>query len=370
MSVEESNSRSISVKLPNHLVSLIDQLKREYGVRARGQVLEILLEGILGGGDADRGSITAEITADNSEASLLTSLTRPSSPATDVGYGVSDTEASSNESSHDGFGNEAFNNDRFTNEEVSSLVLIGSPSSPGDGAEQPAAPAPSTTGIDLPGFVSRRTSQLRDTLKSPKRRASSFDEPLLSTVSLSDLQSSAQAADDHWVSLYGQAPGDTVVEAAILWLARDLWPSLEASEGRAFTWSAANAAMQDLCPEWTLTTPSLGRVMVVAGALEDPFATAALSARMPTLVRRFVNRFRRTRQATSFETIESTMTVHGALKLLGLSTQAGAAVTLASIREAYRTQAMAAHPDAGGSAETMRRLNEAYRMLRELYRKQ
>jgi len=374
LSVEESNSRSISVKLPNHLVSLIDQLKREYGVRARGQVLEILLEGILGGGDADHGSITAEITAeitaDGAEASLLKSLTRPSSQATDVGYGVSDAEPSSNESSHDGFGNEAFSNDRFTNEEVSSLVLIGSPSSPGGDAEQPAAPAPSTTGIDLPGFVSRRTSQLRDTLKSPKRRASSFDEPLLSTVSLSDLQSSAQAADDHWVSLYGQAPGDTVVEAAILWLARDLWPSLEASEGRAFTWSAANAAMQDLCPEWTLTTPSLGRVMVVAGALEDPFATAALSARMPTLVRRFVNRFRRTRQATSFETIESTMTVHGALKLLGLSTQAGAAVTLASIREAYRTQAMAAHPDAGGSAETMRRLNEAYRMLRELYRKQ
>jgi len=365
LSVEESNSRSISVKLPNHLVSLIDQLKREYGVRARGQVLEILLEGILGGGDADHGSITAEITADGAEASLLTSLTRPSSQATDVGYGISDAEASSNASSNDRFSNEA-----FSNEEVSSLVLIGSPSSPGGGAEQPAAPAPSTTGIDLPGFVSRRTSQLRDTLKSPKRRASSFDEPLLSTVSLSDLQSSAQAADDHWVSLYGQAPGDTVVEAAILWLARDLWPSLEASEGRAFTWSAANAAMQDLCPEWTLTTPSLGRVMVVAGALEDPFATAALSARMPTLVRRFVNRFRRTRQATSFETIESTMTVHGALKLLGLSTQAGAAVTLASIREAYRTQAMAAHPDAGGSAETMRRLNEAYRMLRELYRKQ
>ena len=361
MSVEESNSRSISVKLPNHLVSLIDQLKREYGVRARGQVLEILLEGILGGGDGDHGSTTL----DDAESSLLTSPTRPSSQVTDVGNGVSDAEASSHESGHDGFSDEA-----FSNEEVSSLVLIGSPSSPGGVAAQPAAPVPSTTGIDLPGFVSRRTSQLRDTLKSPKRRASSFDEPLLSTVSLSDLQSSAKAADDHWVSLYGQPPGDTVVEAAILWLARDLWPSLEASEGRAFTWSAANAAMQDLCPEWTLTTPSLGRVMVVAGALEDPFATAELSARMPTLVRRFVNRFRRTRQATSFETIESTMTVHGALKLLGLSTQAGAAVTLASIREAYRTQAMAAHPDAGGSAETMRRLNEAYRMLRELYRKQ
>ena len=351
MSVEESNSRSISVKLPNHLVSLIDQLKREYGVRARGQVLEILLEGILGGGDGDHGSIATN----DVDASSLAPSTQPSSQVTDDANGVSNAESSNGE---------------FSNDDVSSLVLIGSPSSPGGVAKEPAPPAPSSFGIDLPGFVSRRTTQLRDTLKSPKRRASSFDEPLLSTVSLCDLQTSAKAADDHWVSLYGQAPGDTVVEAAILWLARDLWPSLEASEGRAFTWSAANAAMQDLCPDWTLTTPSLGRVMVVAGALEDPFATAELSARMPTLVRRFVNRFRRRRQATSFETIESTMTVHGALKLLGLSTQAGAPVTLASIREAYRTQALGAHPDAGGSAETMRRLNEAYRMLRELYRKQ
>ena len=154
----------------------------------------------------------------------------------------------------------------------------------------------------------------------------------------------------------------------MLWLARDLWSNLDASEGRAFTWSAANAAMEELCPEWTAGVPSLGRVMVVAGALEDPFATAGLSERMPTLVRRFVNRFRRSRQVTSFETLESTMTVHGALKLLGLSTQAGASVTLTAIREAYKTKAREAHPDSGGSTDSMRRLNEAYRLLRELYR--
>ena len=29
---------------------------------------------------------------------------------------------------------------------------------------------------------------------------------------------------------------------------------------------------------------------------------------------------------------------------------------------------MATHPDAGGDAEAMRRVNEAYQMLRELYR--
>ena len=62
------------------------------------------------------------------------------------------------------------------------------------------------------------------------------------------------------------------------------------------------------------------------------------------------------------------MTVHGALKLLGLSTQAGASVTITSIREAYKNLARDAHPDSGGSTDSMRRLNEAYRLLRELYR--
>ena len=57
------------------------------------------------------------------------------------------------------------------------------------------------------------------------------------------------------------------------------------------------------------------------------------------------------------------------LKLLGLSTQAGASVTLTAIREAYKTKAREAHPDSGGSTDSMRRLNEAYRLLRELYRK-
>ena len=223
-------------------------------------------------------------------------------------------------------------------------------------------------GIDLPGFVSKRTSQLKATLRSPQQRDSSQQDPLVSTVDLSDLREASVAAEQHWRSLYGQPPGPTVIEAAMTWLARDVWSSTDASDGRPFTWSAANAAVETLCANWESSDPSLGRVMVVAGALEDPFATSSLAERMPTLIRRFVNRFRRSRQVTSFETLESTMTVHGALKLLGLSTQAGTSVTLSSIREAYKQRALEEHPDAGGSTDAMRRLNEAYRLLRELYR--
>jgi len=62
------------------------------------------------------------------------------------------------------------------------------------------------------------------------------------------------------------------------------------------------------------------------------------------------------------------MTIHGALQLLGLPTTPGEAMTLQPIRDAFREQAMNNHPDAGGSTETMRRLNEAYQLLKERYR--
>ena len=62
------------------------------------------------------------------------------------------------------------------------------------------------------------------------------------------------------------------------------------------------------------------------------------------------------------------MTVHGALKLLGLPTTAGSALTLNRIREAYKSQAMDDHPDSGGSTDAMRRLNEGYQLLKELYK--
>jgi len=314
------------------MVALIDQLKGEYGARSRGRVLEMLLQDLLDPGD---GSSDPEETHEKGE----------SIPAA--------TSSSS--------------------DEITSLVLIGPGSKPNTVEETPASHAGGVTpggssGIDLPGFVSKRTSQLKATLRSPQHRDSGQSDPLVSTVDPGDLRAASSAAEDHWRSLYGQPPGPTVIEAAMTWLARDVWSSTDASDGRPFTWSAANAAVETLCAGWEFLDPSLGRVMAVAGALEDPFATSSLAERMPTLIRRFVNRFRRSRQVTSFETLESTMTVHGALKLLGISTQAGTSVTLSSIRDSYKQRALEEHPDAGGSTDAMRRLNEAYRLLRELYR--
>ena len=105
------------------------------------------------------------------------------------------------------------------------------------------------------------------------------------------------------------------------------------------------------------------------GVLEDPFATSDLINRIPTLVRRFVSRFKRKYKSNSFEALDTNMTIHGALKLLKLSTAPGSAHSLNKIREAYKNIALETHPDAGGSTDEMRKLNEAYQLLKNMYRK-
>jgi hypothetical protein len=175
-------------------------------------------------------------------------------------------------------------------------------------------------------------------------------------------------AKDHWQGLYGSTANEAVLEAAMTWLAQDVWPQAEPVEGRAFTWTAACALMQQLVDGWSLDAASFERVVVTAGVLEDPFSATTLPMRIPTLIHRFVQRFRRRPKGTSFQTLEHTMTLQGALRLLELPTQLGQRVTLADIREAYREMALRHHPDSGGSVEAMRRVNEAYQLLKELYR--
>ena len=152
------------------------------------------------------------------------------------------------------------------------------------------------------------------------------------------------------------------------WFGRDIWPNLDGTENLPFTWSAANKLMSELCPFWIKKNPSLEIVLLMIGVLEDPFATSDLINRIPTLMRRFVSRFKRNNRSNSFETLDSTMTVLRALKLLNLSTSAGSAHTLGKIRDAYKSIALESHPDAGGSTDQMRKLNEAYQLLKNLYK--
>jgi hypothetical protein len=327
----DANQR-IAVTLATDLVEQIDRLKEELGLRSRGRVLEQLLEELFRvpqeEGESFREAGEDEESGTREEIDDQTSLVLVGRAALDLGL------------------------DPFA--------------TPEDRLDPPEE-APRSGGIDLPGFVRRRSGEMRESLRSDRPSPAAPLAPL-PQLSAAVAQQALQEVREHWLGLYGSEANARVVEAAMIWLARDIWPSCDQSEGRRFGWGEACRAMREVVPRWSDAPPSLERVIVTAGVLEDPFSAATLAVRIPSLIHRFMHRFRKRAQGTSFQTLEHTMTVQGALKLLQLPTDAGQAISLAQIREAYRELALSHHPDAGGSVEAMRRLNEAYQLLKELYR--
>ncbi len=352
MTVPEGNdTRRISVDLPNQLIERFDELKREWGLRARGAVLKRLLEELL---SDDKDECDTEFGHDNSisNSDINTSIVKP------IEHTIKQK--------------------RPIYDETSALVLISNSeiihkdnadlfNSENTSTKSQNLKASRSSGIDLPGFVRKNTNNLKASLQKNKSTVNP-EETVHVTIPSEHLVAGLNSAKNHWKSLYGQSPTETVVEASMIWIARDIWPKLDNTEEEVFTWTAANIKVQYFCDSWIQKQPSFERVMVIVGVLEDPYGAQNLPERMPSLIRRFVNKFKKSQNVTSFQTIESTMTVHGALKLLGLPTQAGSALTLKSIKEAYKSKAMENHPDAGGSTETMRKLNEGYQLLKDLYK--
>ena len=348
--------RRITLELPDHLVDRIDELKREWCIRSRGDCLTRLLEEIW----TDETDFETDLTdllntGVNEDPADLSVASSPD--AIELKRNQRPTEPSYNEDR----AIVLVRHSQDPNEQDTTSVLTPDTSQPRENSTK-------SRGIDLPGFVRSRTQAIRTSLQQTQTPEEGRESPFVPVVSFDHLTASCNKAIDHWTNLYGSAPGATVLEAVMLWMARDIWPQLDGSEGRTFTWSQVNQSMQDVCTDWSVQSPKFEHVIVAAAVLEDPFAAGNVEDRIPTLIRRFVNRFKRSQRVTSFETLESTMTLHGALRLLDLPTQAGASLTLRSIRDAYKKKAIEAHPDAGGSTDGMRRLNEAYQMLRELYR--
>ncbi len=336
---EQSNEarQRISLDLTRELVSHLDGLRREWGLRSRGDVLERLLDDLFGSGEEGDDDGLSPASGD------------------DLPHG----------------------DDHRDFDEQGALVLVGRGALDTLQAEfeweapmeTPPRPLQGGGGIDLPGFVRRRSDVIKRSLRPPSQaRAGAMPLTPLPPLGGELVQQALEEAGNHWRALYGSPANDAVLEAAMVWLAQDIWPQSDQSDGRTFTWSAACQVMQQFAPGWSDGAPTFEQVMVTAGVLEDPFSGQTLTLRIPTLIRRFVHRFRRRRRGTSFQTLEHTMTLHGALRLLQLPTDHGQRLTLAQIREAYRDMAQSHHPDAGGSLEAMRRLNEAYQLLKELYR--
>ncbi len=340
---EGKEVKRISIDLPIDLVDGVDRLRKEWGFRARGLVFERLLEVILSN-DLDEDIV------DNKQLDF------------------------NNNSYHDS--STAQNELDISNQEEKALVIVGNKNIEIKNVAVNDVKANNvqsnkkdtvSTGIELPGFIRKQTTNLKKSLSKDKT-FKNMEDTSITTIDIDDLLEAKDAAEKHWIYLYGQKPTESVIEASMIWLARDIWPNVDGTENIPFTWNAACKMLNSYCSDWKIDSLSFDDVVILAGALEDPFSTKNLRSRIPTLIRRFVNKFKRSQNVTSFQTLESTMTVHGALKLLGLPTKAGSSLTLSFIREAYKEKALSNHPDAGGSNETMRKLNEAYQLLKDLYK--
>jgi hypothetical protein len=398
--------KRFSLELSEGLLNKIDQFKREWGLRSRGAIVERLLQELLAtedneelfseeiyseliyskdsvteqNGGSEAGSIKTPINGIKSEdpgtakedgkPSSVNGQSAKMHPAAGrARIGVSASLSNQQTSIH-GLVASDFN-------ERGALVLVakgagGSLALDFDSSSSDAnAAAPETSsrsgGIDLPGFVRKQSAQIKRSLTPTLEDGRRHQEPL-PTVPVELLNQGFQRAKDHWLELYGTPANGAVLEAAMVWLAKDIWPQCDQSEGRLFTWSLACSVIEAFAPTWPPGEANFEKVMVMAGLLEDPFSTSTLQLRLPTLIRRFVHRFRTRRRGTSFQALEHTMTLHGALKLLQLPTAPGHRLTLAEIREAYRDIALTTHPDSGGTEEGMRKVNEAYQLLKELYR--
>ena len=332
---ENSNNKRISIDLPEELISRFDQLRKEWGFRARGPVIEKLLTELL---QED------ELVPKNTQQTI-------------------------------DFGGENNFNDYSNFDENSALVLINSE----DQQNNLKKPNEKNTlnnseiiekpnlNISLPNFIGKKVKDLKRSINIEKTNQK-INDIQINTIKESDLIKCRIEIISHWKNLYGTIPNEKIIESSMDWFSRDIWPNIDGTENLPFTWSAANKMMSEICPYWIKQNPSLELVILMIGVLEDPFATADLINRIPTLVRRFVSRFKRKYKSNSFNALDSSMTVHGALKLLKLSTAAGSAHTLNKIREAYKNIALETHPDAGGSTDEMRKLNDAYQLLKNLYR--
>ena len=340
---EVKEVKRISIDLPIDLVDGVDRLRKEWGFRARGLVFERLLEVILS------KDLDEEIN-DNKQLNF--------NHNNNLDYSTTQNGV-----------------DNSTKEEKA-LVIVGNKNIEIKNVAVNDVKASDvqrnqkdtvSTGIELPGFIRKQTTNLKRSLSKDKT-FKNMEDTSITTIDIDDLLKAKDAAEKHWIYLYGQKPTESVIEASMIWLARDIWPNVDGTENIPFTWNAACKMLYSYCSDWKIDSVTFDDVVILAGALEDPFSTKNLRSRIPTLIRRFVNKFKRSQNVTSFQTLESTMTVHGALKLLGLPTKAGSSLTLSFIREAYKEKALSNHPDAGGSNETMRRLNEAYQLLKDLYK--
>ena len=186
---ENSNTKRISIDLPEELISRFDQLRKEWGFRARGPVIEKILKELL------------------QEDDLL-----PKNQQQEIDF---------NEKKN--------NNENLNIDENTSLVLIKSDikkevneislNKRVSNNEQYKEKA--NINISLPNFVEKKVENLRRSINSEKLKEN-INDIEINTIKETDLIKCRIALISHWKTLYGTVPNDHVVEASMDWFGRDL----------------------------------------------------------------------------------------------------------------------------------------------------
>ena len=113
------------------------------------------------------------------------------------------------------------------------LVLDLDQTGPSDSERQQQHRATKNPGIDLPGFVRKQSADLRQSLSIHQGVKQEAAE-LLPPVGSDCIERCLERVRSHWLELYGTPANDAVVEAAMLWLAQDIWRHSDQSDGRLF----------------------------------------------------------------------------------------------------------------------------------------
>ena len=327
---KNTNQKRISINLSDNLISRFDELRKDWGLRSRGAVIEKIIKEFINEIDLSPKNIQQNLEFDTDNNKSLIEF-----------------------------------------DETSSLVIVD-PKVKNDNknayiTHKYKKVEEKNQNIELPSFIKKRKVTMNNFLNKDNKNYKTNEYQVIH-VDNSYLMECGNYILNHWKELYGSPPNDVILKASLDWFSKDIWPYIEGTDNLDFTWSSASYLLKQLCPNWCEEKPRFESVILMIGILEDPFATSNLKNRIPTIVRRFVSKFKN--KKNSFEALDSTMTVVGALKLLNLSTKPGSKHTLEKIRKSFKVKALSFHPDKGGHNENMRKINEAYILLKNLYRKQ
>jgi len=230
--------KRISIDLPIDLVDGVDRLRKEWGFRARGLVFERLLEVILSN-DLDDEIIENEQLDFNHNSN-----NDSSTPYIRIDNGNHEEKALVI------VGNK---NIEIKNVAVNDVKAKDVQSNKQDSV---------STGIELPGFIRKQTTNLKRSLSKDKT-FKNMEDTSITTINIDDLLKAKDAVEKHWIYLYGQRPTESVIEASMIWLARDIWPNVDGTENIPFTWNAACKMLNSYCSNWKIDSVTFDDVSYI-----------------------------------------------------------------------------------------------------------